>query len=46
MGATGRFAMARKMLIAAAIVLAAGLAGAAVGATTAFVILPAVGVIL
>jgi hypothetical protein len=38
--------MARKMLLAAAIVVAAGLAGAAVGATTAFVILPAVGMTL
>ena len=38
--------MARKMLLAAAIVLAAGFAGATVGATTAFVILPAVGATL
>ena len=38
--------MARKMLLAAAIVLTAGFVGAAVGATTAFFILPAVGMTL
>ena len=36
--------MAREMLLAAAIVLAVSFAGAAAGATTAYVILPAVGV--
>jgi hypothetical protein len=35
--------MIRQLLVAAAIVLAAGSAGAAVGATAAFVVLPLVG---